>query len=638
MSKRLAAKSASVFETYHAPGRAKSYSYEAFDVIDGRHPWQTAVPEGYVAYPVRRLNRGRVAYFNFALAREMGLIPQQHPDTLTPELTQKILDTFSIQIINEYDQQNGSRIKPELIKPHPYMATRYLQLQHSNKQGKTSGDGRSIWNGTVQHKGTTWDISSRGTGVTCLSPGAAQADRPLKTGASEFGYGCGQADVTELLGSAVMSEIFHLNGIETERALTIIDLGKGCGIGVRAAPNLIRPAHLFLYLKQGKLEPLRQAADYLIDRQFQNGKWAFSSKTQNRYRLMLRELSVSFARFAARLERQYIFAWMDWDGDNILASAGIIDYGSIRQFGLRHDQYRYDDVERFSTNLNEQRGKARQMIQVFAQLVSFLESGKRRPFGAFAKHKALKEFDRSFDLELRSVFLAQVGFSEIQVAHLLQKEKKRVDRFYDAFLALEKTKTKTGTQKLPDGLNRPAVFNMRAALRELPSLFLGKSQGDHQGHLPQPIAADEFVELIASGNAKRADRKLKSHLRGKIARFQNEYISTLGVFTQNLSWGSDSALSFEDVLKSISERSQEQNRSGRITGNASEFIVDALLRARRRGLSVEEVQAALDLFIAGQVPKAALSRRKARLANLHSKPGRLYQQLLNIAYDFQEDI
>jgi transcriptional regulator with XRE-family HTH domain len=49
---------------------------------------------------------------------------------------------------------------------------------------------------------------------------------------------------------------------------------------------------------------------------------------------------------------------------------GIIDYGSVRQFGIRHDKYRYDDVERFSTNLNEQKNKARLIVQVFAQLVS----------------------------------------------------------------------------------------------------------------------------------------------------------------------------------------------------------------------------------------------------------------------------
>ena len=58
----------------------------------------------------------------------------------------------------------------------------------------------------------------------------------------------------------------------------------------------------------------------------------------------------------------------------MLIDAGIIDYGSIRQFGLRHDEYRYDDVERFSTNLNEQNRKLGFIIQTFAQLVDFLQN------------------------------------------------------------------------------------------------------------------------------------------------------------------------------------------------------------------------------------------------------------------------
>ena len=55
------------------------------------------------------------------------------------------------------------------------MATRYLQTQHHNKQGKTSGDGRSIWNGYVKSENLIFDISSRGTGATILSPGAQNA-------------------------------------------------------------------------------------------------------------------------------------------------------------------------------------------------------------------------------------------------------------------------------------------------------------------------------------------------------------------------------------------------------------------------------------------------------------------------------
>jgi uncharacterized protein YdiU (UPF0061 family) len=593
-------------------------------LIDGRHPWQEKVPEGYVAYPVRKLDRGQVSYFNFALAREMGLIPSNHGDVMTPELEKKILETFCLQIINEYDQQNGLLPPKSELKTHPYMATRYLQLQHTNKQGKTSGDGRSVWNGTLRTKGVTWDISSRGTGVTCLAPGAVQANKPLKTGDDEFGYGCGLADVTELFGSSIMSEIFHLHGITTERMLTIIDLGRGTGIGVRAAPNLLRPAHLFLYLKQGRRDELKRATDYLIDRQSANGVWNFGAEHPERYQLMLRQIALSFARFAADLERHYVFAWLDWDGDNVLADAGIIDYGSIRQFGLRHDQYRYDDVQRYSTNLNEQRGKARLTVQVFAQLAEYLETGKRKSLESFARHSVVREFDREFDHRLRYTFLAQVGFEQKQIDELMAKNKIAVERLYNAFTALEKTKTKAGMRKLPDGINRPAVFNMRRFLREYPTLVFGKKDS------LSAIPCEEVLDLIASSFAKRADLRLKGALREKVSSLQRAYIDLIKTAA-----GSSLNAAF---VKSLIARSQDANRSGRITGNGSEYIVEAITKARRRGLTPAQIQTAIDLFIASQAPREKSRERKTLPASLESPVGRLYQELLSIALEFEEDI
>ncbi len=123
---------------------------------------------------------------------------------------------------------------------------------------------------------------------------------------------------------------------------------------------------------------------------------------------MLQNVAESFARFTAYLDRDYIFAWLDWDGDNVLASAGIIDYGSVRQFGLRHDQYRYDDIDRFSTNLNEQKLKARLILQVFAQMVDFLETGIKKPLSHFKSDPVLKHFDQRFNHHLMDRFLYQL--------------------------------------------------------------------------------------------------------------------------------------------------------------------------------------------------------------------------------------
>jgi hypothetical protein len=167
--------------------------YEKFKEVDGTHPWRNVSPDGYVDYPVRYRPHGRVVYFNFPLAREMGLVPSDHPPNINKELEQVILDTFSLVIINEYDVAKGTKFPPETIKPKPYMATRYLQTQHRNRQGKTSGDGRSIWNGYVKSESLIFDISSRGTGATILSPGAQHANGAIATGDFTHGYSSGLA-------------------------------------------------------------------------------------------------------------------------------------------------------------------------------------------------------------------------------------------------------------------------------------------------------------------------------------------------------------------------------------------------------------------------------------------------------------
>ncbi|HEY8272062.1 MAG TPA: hypothetical protein VIG33_14320, partial [Pseudobdellovibrionaceae bacterium] len=84
--------------------------YSAFNKLDGQHPWMDQVPEGFVAYRVRQLGTGKVAYFNFVLAKEMGLIDSHHPYQMTDELEKKLIEIFSIQIINEYDELTKKRI------------------------------------------------------------------------------------------------------------------------------------------------------------------------------------------------------------------------------------------------------------------------------------------------------------------------------------------------------------------------------------------------------------------------------------------------------------------------------------------------------------------------------------------------
>lgn len=601
--------------------------YSSFSKIDGTHEFQNRVPNSYILYPVRRLEKGKISYFNFKLAKEMGLISEYHPEQLNSDLENVLLNTFCLQIINEYDQNKNTKFNQKRLKSNKYMATRYLQLQHKNKKGTTSGDGRSIWNGSFKNPnpldGRIWDISSRGTGVTALAPGSVEAQRPLKTGAAEFGYGCGLADLDELYGSAIMSEIFHRQDINTERVLCIIDIGNSLGIGVRAHPNLLRPAHMFMHLKQNNYTELKACVDYFIERQNHNKIWNLKTGSFNVYTDMLVALSKEFASFVAKLERHYIFVWMDWDGDNLLAHPGIIDYGSVRQFGLRHDQYRYDDVDRFSTNLNEQKKKALNTIQVFSQMVDYLQTNKKKSISKFKNSKFIKIFNEEFEKQLRLIFLLQVGFSTETSNHLLDVYAKEVENLFQIFSKLEKTKTSSKIQKVPDGKNRPAIFNMRKFLRNYPAALSSQFE---QGEKINPITDFIVFDWFKSEFSNRKDRKLKTSTQKQIQDLQKAYIKLVKICLENKL----------QSLQSIQLNSNKLNIEKRITGNCIEYLVEDLFKSMKSGLSTKSIYEVLESFYQHQTP--TYSQQNRSLVNLNTPEGKLLQKLLDTCREFEEDI
>lgn len=601
---------------------ANEYYYSHFNQLDGQHPWLKAVPDGAVTYRVRELRQGKVVYFNYVLAKEMGLIHEGHPHQMNPNLEKKIIETFSIQIINEYDELSKRRFPEDTIKPHRYMATRYLQLQHANKQGKTSGDGRGIWNGTVAHKGKVWDVSSRGTGVTCLAPGSVEAQKPLKTGGHEFGYGCGLAEIDELIGASIMAEALHVQGLHTERMLCVIDLGKGVGIGVRAAQNLIRPAHLFRLLKMEDHKSLKSAVDYFIDRQIQNESWLFVSRGKSVYDQLLEKIGRSFAEFTAKLDIDYIFAWLDWDGDNVLADAGIIDYGSVRQFGIRHDCYRYDDVERFSTNLNEQRAKARLLVQVFAQLIDYVKTGQKKPLRAFAKNPVVHGFNKAFAEARAERLLYRVGFDQEQRKNILAKPG-LFEEFDSIFSYFERAKISGPIQKVSDGVNHPPLFNMRTFLREMPQLLL---KNDSR------LEPESFFKTILSKFAESQDHRMVRKHEVKIRKLQSVY--------RDLVQTASGKTSTKITLEKLNQRSQILNTEKRITGNALINIVNFILEEKKRGLSPQNIQRVIDrlVFEHLDMPEVRLSRFYKKEFRRPLVPVEITRHIQRLVLEFKDDI
>ncbi len=579
--------------------------YGKFKTLDGRHPWRDVCADGFVDYRAEFCPGGRVVWFNFDLARELELIPANHAHRMTHALQQVILETFALRIINEYDLAHGHDLSSKNVRPHPYMATRYLQAQHKDKRGLKSGDGRAIWNGQIKTHHKTYDISSRGTGATSLSPGAQIASGPVKTGDDSWGYSCGTAELDEMLNTVLMSETFHRNGFPTERTLAVIGFDDGTAIGVRAAPNLLRPAHIFRYLKQGRHKELKASLDYFIERQVNNGEWPLGSHSEiqnpkseiqngravrriarkERYRRVLTHIARSYGRLAAICEEEYIFNWLSWDGDNLLASGAILDYGSIRQFAAKHDKYRYDDVDRFSSTLTEQRYWARQVVQAFVQACYFARTGRKPNLRRFKNARALRQFDAWFQREREWRTLWRLGFSPEQIETLRKGGRSEIGDLRRAFSFFEEIKVHRGISKLSDGFTHRPVFLIRNLLRELPAFYLNECDA----RFGATMDPERFCATMAASYASRRDLKLTERRIARSQNFQKCYQRLIAA-----------AGPYETVLRQIAQRSATINYEHRMTGNGVIAAVDEII-SRQADLSPSDIQHAMDAFIDSQV-------------------------------------
>lgn len=600
--------------------------YSKFESINGLHPWQEKVPEGCILYPVRRLNQGRVTYFNFNLAKTMGLISKNHPHKMNKKLHQKIIQMFSLRIINEYDIEKKNKYPKKDIADNKYMATRYLQVQHKSKIGKTSGDGRSIWNGVAHHKGRTWDVNSRGTGVTKLSPGSVKSGKNLRSGNTKHGYGCGLIDTDELYASSILSEIFHNNGVTTERTLAIINIEKNIGIGIRAGENLFRPAHIFMYSKQNRYSELKRSVDFFINRQVQNKDWNFSENSSKKYDHMLEYICDHFAKFSAKMEREYIFAWMGWDGDNILGVGGLIDYGSVRMFGLRHDSYRFNDDGKMSTTLSEQKREARLIVQIFAQVLDYIKNKKKTPIHKFNNHSILKKFDEFFLKNIYLEFLRQMGLNEKQQHMAINNKLPLVKKIYSQFYYLEKIKTYKKQKKISDGVNRPPIFNTRSLFRILPqTVSLNKSNKI----CFSSFEPKELQTLIASAFATKQDLKMSRIRKTRLKEIQINYYGLMKYMN------AQAQIKFN--LSELKHNSQLINRKDRITGNALILIVNKILKSRK-WLDYKKIQMIIDNLIVKQSPQKSIERSYAKPLTVKSPTGRISETLLSIVKEYSEEI
>jgi hypothetical protein len=294
----------------------------------------------------------------------------------------------------------------------------------------------------------------------------------------------------------------------------------------------------------------------------------------------------------------------------------------VRQFGTRHDEYRYDDIERFSTNLNEQRSKAKLIVQVFAQLVDYVKTGKKRPLKEFSKHSVVVGFNKAFAKARSERLLYRVGFSAEHRKEILKQPGlfEEWDKIYSFF---ERAKISGSAQKVSDGVDHFPLFNMRDFLRAMP---------DHLRKNSSPMPSRELFKLMLSSFAKNRDTRMSIKHERKIRKLQRVYMALVQCGCKKNS--------YKGILEKIQERAFVLNSDKRITGNALINIVDFILQEKNKGMSSQGIQRVIDRLIADHLdmPEVVLSRYYKKEFRKPLVPVEIIQQIQNIVLEFKDDI
>jgi hypothetical protein len=302
---------------------------------------------------------------------------------------------------------------------------------------------------------------------------------------------------------------------------------------------------------------------------------------------------------------------------------GIIDYGSVRQFGLYHHEYRYDDVQRWSTSIKEQKQKARYIVQSFAQIVDYIKNEKKKSIDDFKNHHSVQTFDKCFFDFKNYNILTKMGFNAKYTAALLDHYRKEVEDFRNDFTYFEMAKSVKGPRKVPDGINWNAIFCMRDILRELPQIYLLRG-------INGVVNEEEFIDVIKSSYATKADLKKSLRRNLKIRSFQKNYIKLINLVSKKVKE------SPEKVLLDISMRSSVINKYDRVTGDSISTIVEKMMTKKPK-LSAENISLILKEFTEYQNLNPDKERRPSNFES-EKEQSPIVKGILQIVREYRDGI
>jgi len=198
-------------------------------------------------------------------------------------------------------------------------------------------------------------------------------------------------------------------------------------------------------------------------------------------------------------------------------------------------------------------------------------------------------FDEAFAAERAYRILWRIGFDPDQIKYLLNNAWDEITNFYRALSYFEDLKISKGIERLPDGLTHKPIFLIRSLLRMLPAYLVSqaiKSVDEEDAYMP----AELFFKVMAASYARKKDLEVTTARVNHVKNLQRCYLTLIAALDQ----------SFEDVLRTLQDRSAIINHRHRITGDAMVFIIEECL-AMKAKMRVKGLQEALDTFIESQI-------------------------------------
>jgi ABC-type long-subunit fatty acid transport system fused permease/ATPase subunit len=159
---------------------------------------------------------------------------------------------------------------------------------------------------------------------------------------------------------------------------------------------------------------------------------------------------------------------------------------------------------------------------------------------------------------------------------------------------------------------------MRDILREFPQIYLSREKN---------IDEFEFIEIVKSNYAKKADLIISNHRKKMIQLFQSFYLKLVKKSAKHFE------LSQNELILKITMRSSIINKAERVTGDSVTYIVDKVLNHKPK-LQANEIFELLEDFKNYQTLDPDIVKKIKNDKKHHS----LMPTLMELVRDYREGI